>query len=213
MDTTRVLIADEDFFSRTGFKSLIESLDGFAVVCEASDSREALEGLELAPDLVVLDISGSLGEALGFISLVRRTHGRCRVLAVSEACDEKTLYRAFEAGADGFLCRHETRDELYQAITQIMRGQAYICPDCVRTVLGGFLNSRREASSLPGMDSLTPRESEIVRLTAEGLNNRDIAEKLFISVKTVEKHKSGILHKLNLQSSAELRLLWRFGIN
>lgn len=213
MQTVRVLIADGDFFARTGIRSLLERLDGFEVFCEASTMEEALEGMSHKPDLVVLDTCASLGESLGFISFIRRTQANCRVLALSTDDDENRLYRVFEAGADGYLCRHETEDELYRAIKQIMRGQAYICSGCVRTVLGGFLKARRESSSLPGMDTLTPREAEITRMTAEGMTNKEIAEQLFISVKTVEKHKSGILHKLNLQSSAELRLLWRFGIN
>lgn len=195
-NTRRVLIADDHALVRAGIRALAERIRGVEVVAEAGDGAEALQLIkELKPDVVLLDIT--MPEVSGFEVLAKRAAEfpdvNVIVLTVHEA--EAYAIRAFREGASGFLLKTAAIAELEAAIETVSRGETYISPMLAkRTLLGhGEASTDREK-----LDRLSPRQLEILKLIAEGLSTKEKAQRLNISVKTIETHRAELMQRLEI---------------
>ena len=202
MTPTRILIADDHALVRAGIRALAEKIEGVEVVAEAGNGAEALElTRQLKPDLVLLDIS--MPEASGFEVLARQAQEfpdvRVIVLTVHEA--EAYAVRALREGAAGFLLKSAAAVELREAIETVTSGQTYISPELSRRSL---LDYGKASSDRAKLDTLSPRQREILKLVADGLNTKEIAGHLSISAKTVETHRAQLMERLNIHEIASL---------
>ena len=208
MSTPRitVMLVDDDNLMRAGLKAVLSSDESVDVVGEASDGVAALEEVRaLRPDVVLMDVrmpKRSGIEAAGHIKDLL-PHAKILMLTISD--DEGDLYDAIKAGAAGYLLKEIPIEEVADAIRSVWAGQSRISPSMASKLLTEFAAISKEADERPQMPApkLTDREMEVLRLVAQGLNNRDIAKQLFISENTVKNHIRNILEKLHLHSRME----------
>jgi DNA-binding NarL/FixJ family response regulator len=202
--TTRILLADDHAMVRRGLRHVLDAEPDLDVVAEVGDGREAVAvALREEIDLAVLDVTMPRQTGLqAALELSRRTP-QVRVLMLSMHDNEQFFFAALRAGASGYVLKSAADRDLVAACRAAMRGEPFIYAPAVRTIIREFV-SRMEAGETLPEDPLTPRESEVVKLVAEGLSNREIAEELVISDKTVERHRANILAKLGMHDRVEL---------
>ena len=211
MTPTRVLIADDHALVRAGIRALAERIDGVEVVAEAGDGDEALRLIkELEPDLVLLDIT--MARKSGFEVLAEQAKEfpdvRVIVLTVHEA--EAYAIRALREGAAGFLLKSAASVELEQAIETVTRGGTYVSPELSKKSL---LEYGKASTDRARLDSLSPRQREILKLVADGHSTKEIAGLLNISAKTVETHRAQLMERLDIHDVAGLvRLAIKMGL-
>lgn len=200
----RVLLADDHTVLRQALRLLLATHDEVEVVGDVGDGREAVELAEkLQPDVVLMDLAmPGLNGIDATRQLMQRVRG-VRVLVLSGYADEERLIEALRAGAAGFVLKRSDVQELLVAIQDVHRGNPYISAALAdgRSPIDLLLRAQTQADAT---DTLTPREREILQLVAEGHPNQSIAEKLFLSVKTVEAHKAHIMAKLGAQRTTDL---------
>ena len=209
MARIRILIADDHGVLRAGLKALFSAQPDMEVCGEAANGHEAIaRAAETAPDVVLLDLKmPGLGgaEALGRI---RAAHPGAKVLVLTMYDDESYLRKALDAGAAGYVLKRAADVELLAAIRSVHEGGVYLDPALGRTVVEGFLAAKPPSSKVAAGhedgDTLSEREREVLRLLARGHTNRQIAERLFLSVKTVEGYKARVVEKLGLRGRAAL---------
>ncbi len=204
----RLLIADDHGVLRAGLRALLNAEPEFEVVGEAETGEEALHMAEsLRPDVVLLDVSMP---GLSGIEVTREMKARfpdMRVLILTVHEDETLLREALRAGAAGYIVKRAMEEELIAAILAVWRGDLYVHPAMTRALLQDVAERQREEAASRGenqLAQLTPREREVLRLIALGYTNRQIADKLCISVRTVETHRSNLTDKLGTRSRAQL---------
>jgi two-component system response regulator NreC len=200
---TRVLIADDHAIVRAGLRALLGDEKDMELVGEASGGYEAIELVEKThPDVLVLDLSMP---DLDGISVTRKIHPGfpdLYILILTLHEDKALLKEAIKAGAAGYILKKAAESELISAIRVILRGDLYVDPSMVRGLLSDSKQSAPPQFASP--ESLTPRETEILKLIVEGYTNRQIGEHLTISIRTVEGHRANIADKLGLHSRLEL---------
>jgi NarL family two-component system response regulator LiaR len=193
----RVLLVDDHALVRAGIRALLESLPRVEVVGETGDGLEAVQlARELAPDAILLDITLPGLNGLEVAARVARLGAGTRVLMLSMHASPEYAARAFAAGAAGYLNKDSAFDELAAALEVIGAGRRYLCR-AIDAVQVAELE-RLAATGSSGLDRLTPRQRQILQLVAEGLGTRQIAERLFLSVKTVETHRGQIMQRLDI---------------
>jgi DNA-binding NarL/FixJ family response regulator len=194
MENYKIVIADDHPLIRQGLRKVLEGAEGIAVAGEADDGVELMEMLTRSlPDLVVLDISMPEMRGIDALREIKSQYPDVKVLILT--MHKEYLSQALAAGADGYLLKEEADRELLRAIQSIQKGKMYMSPR-----LAGEHRERRARSA----ETLTPREKEILKLVAEGKSNREIADILLISVRTVESHRAFLIRKLNLKKTADL---------
>jgi two-component system response regulator NreC len=206
MTKIKVLVADDHAILRSGLARLLDESDDIDVIGEAADGREAVQkSQELHPDIVLMDIGMPVMNGMEATKQIKKRNHDIKILILSVHDNEEYLFQAFQAGAAGYLLKKAADNELINAIQVVARGEYFLHPAVTKAVVDNYVE--RPKSGRPhasGFDSLTEREREILKLVAEGYTFRDIAETLFISVKTVESHKANIMEKLNMHKRAEL---------
>ena len=201
----RIVIAEDHTILREGLKVLLSSHPDLEVVGEAVDGREAVQRVEeAAPDLVLLDLSMPRMDGMEAIREIRKGSPETKILALTVHKAEEYVLSALQAGADGYALKDATHEELVTAIRSVLAGRRYLSPGVSEQVIEGYLAGKRGGEPKSTWASVTPREREVLKLIAEGYKNKEIAEDLCISVKTVEKHRSNIMEKLDIRSVAEL---------
>ena len=202
----RVLLADDHAILRSGLIRLLEENGGVEVVGEAENGHEAVQKTqELHPDIVVMDIGMPVMNGMEATKQIKNRNQDVEVLILTVHDNEEYLFQAFQAGAAGYVLKKAADTDLVNAIHEIARGDYFLDPSVTKMVVENYLERLRTGQEpAPNHDSLTEREREILKLLAEGYLNREIAESLYISVKTVETHKAHIMEKLNLHKRAEL---------
>lgn len=201
----RIVIAEDHRILREGLKSLLGSKPEFEVVGEAEDGLDAISIVrESKPDLVLLDLSMPRLDGLSAMRDIKKVSPETRILALTVHTDEDYVLEAFNEGADGYCLKDAGRAELLMAIESIFSGKPYFSPGIADKVLEGYLEGRQKIKSTSAWETITRREREVLKLIGEGYKNKEIADLLFISVKTVEKHRSNIMKKLDLHNAAAL---------
>jgi DNA-binding NarL/FixJ family response regulator len=204
MQTYRIILADDHVIFRQGMKRLIEEEPGLEVIGEVNDGSELLERLnDLKPDLVILDISMPGTGGIEAAHEIRKRYPHLKVLVLTMHKKKEYLYHAISAGAQGYLVKEDSDIELFSAIETIRNGGVYVT-HLLTGELAEDLSNLFKGNRKLFVESLSKREREVLKLIAEGKLNKEIADLLFISVRTVENHRANILRKLKLKKTAEL---------
>jgi DNA-binding NarL/FixJ family response regulator len=200
----RLVIAEDHTILREGLRALIDSDPELEIIGEAKDGRDALSCVEkLDPDLVLMDLSMPRMHGLEAIKEIKSRFPRTKVLTLTVHKTEEYVYAALQAGADGYVLKDATHAELSLAIKSVLKGNQYLSPAISAKVIEGYLGgAKKPLEHSAWNDTLTQREREVLKLIAEGHKSKEIADLLFISPKTVEKHRSNLMQKLKLHNVA-----------
>jgi DNA-binding NarL/FixJ family response regulator len=204
MDKIRIIILDDHQIIRDGLRALLAGAANIEIVAEAASAEEFLLQLEKHPaNVALVDISLPGISGIRLTGQLTLSHPELKVLILSMHLNEEYITNALKAGALGYLAKNTTRDELVTAITKVGEGQRYLGKDVAEVITNGYIQ-RVNIDAAAEKDLLSKREIEILKLTAEGRGNKEISEKLFISIRTVESHKNHIMQKLELKSAVEM---------
>ncbi|HMC53070.1 MAG TPA: response regulator transcription factor, partial [Acidimicrobiales bacterium] len=202
-EVIRVLIADDQALFRRGLYVVLGTEDGIEVVGEAENGEEAVAKAEdLAPDVVLMDVRMPKVNGIDAARTIRGIAPSTRILMLTVSDEEDDLYEAIKAGANGYLLKEISVEEVAEAIRAVVQGQSLISPSMASKLLTEFntLVKRAEEKQQFPAPALTSRELEVLRLVAKGMSNREIADQLYISENTVKNHVRNILEKLHLHS-------------
>ncbi len=199
----RILIADDHAVVRSGLRALLQEDPDLEVVGEASDGTVALQLVEtLQPDVVLLDITMPPDDGIKTAQRMKEQHPDVFVLFLTMHEDESLMHEALRVGASGYVIKRAEESEIIQAIHAANRGDIYVHPAMTRALLQQTVTTEHRRSAQP--EQLTPREIDVLRLLVRGNTNRQIAELLGLSVRTVENHRANLMGKLGLVSRVEL---------
>lgn len=200
-----IVVAEDHKVLQQGLCLLLNGSDDLEVVGEAGDGMEALDStLQREPDLLLLDLNMPGMDGLSVIEEVKRQCPRTKILALTMHREEGFIFQAFQAGVDGYCLKSAGYEELLLAIHSVLSGKNYVSPEISDTVLEGYLDDRKTIRKKSPWETLTRREREVLKLVGEGCHNKDIADSLLISVKTVEKHRGNIMDKLDIHTAPAL---------
>ncbi|QQK74761.1 response regulator transcription factor [Salicibibacter cibarius] len=201
----RVLLVDDHAVVRMGLKMLLNSLEDMEVVSEASEGNEAIENAhETRPDVILMDFSMPHGkDGLSATEELKNQLPDTAILILTMHDDEEYLFRAVQAGASGCVLKSAPHEELIQAIRNVSNGEAYLTPSATKRLMDEYLGAMKEHGT-DVYQQLSAREKEVLTLIAKGYANKEIAEQLYISVKTVEAHRSKLMDKLQMKTRPEL---------
>lgn len=204
----RVLLVDDNNLFRQGLSALISANDEFSVIAELRGGKEAVQAsLNDNPDVVVMDIMLAGVNGLETVTQIKRRQPQVKIVMLTAFKTEDYVREALRVGADGYVLKDATIDELFMALRCVWQGKKYLSPDVSGHVVQSFLNPQANGAKASRLEMLTPRERSILQLIAEGRTNRTAAEFLSVSPKTVEKHRATLMHKLGLRNAAELTLV------
>jgi len=205
--STRILLADDHTLMRQGLRHILESHDDFEIVAEASSGIEAVEAARLnQPDVAIVDVAMKELNGIEATAQILKHSPRTAVLILSMYSDERYVLRSVKAGARGYVLKNSAGDELVQAILTVQRGTAFFSPAVARIFQNGFARLKDARETSDRYDLLTDRERQVYQLLAEGNSNKDIANRLGLSLHTVETHRWRLMEKMDLHSTAELVL-------
>ena len=203
-DKIRLLLVDDHDIVRAGLRMLFLAEPDMAIVGEVGSGAAALQAVqELHPDVVLMDVAMPGMSGIEATRRIKELHPDTAVLALTMYEDEQYFFQMLDAGASGYVPKRAAADELVSAIRVVSQGNVFLYPSVARLLVSDFLK-RAEAEQPESEELLTPREREVLTFIAEGRTNRQIAEALVISVKTVDRHRENIMRKLNLHNRVEL---------
>ena len=201
----RVLIVDDHTLLRAGLRALLVQDPGFEVVGEAENGRDAIRAVgQLTPDLVLMDLTMPGMNGIEAITEIKRRYPEVRVLVMTLHVAEDYVHASLKAGADGYILKDATQDEFRVAMRSVLLGKTYLSIDVSAKVVNGYLGGGKNAGGSSIYDSLTHREREVLKLVAEGKTNKIMADYLHLSVKTVEKHRSNLMSKIDVHNASGL---------
>jgi DNA-binding NarL/FixJ family response regulator len=201
----RVLLAEDHTIVRKGLRSLLDGEAGIEVIGEAKDGREAVEKVgQLLPDVVLMDIAMPGLNGLEATRRIKKRFPEVQVVILTVHANEEYIFQILRAGASGYVVKQAAPTELLSAIQAACRGESFLSPSVSRKVIEEYIRQAEATAEENSYDQLTDREREVLQLIAEGHSNREIAELLHISIKTVETHRAHLMDKLDLHSTAEL---------
>ena len=201
----RLLIVEDHTLLRAGLSALLSQDADIEIVGEAVNGRDAIQAVGvLSPHMVLMDLNMPGMNGIEAILDIKRRYPETRVLVLTIHKTEEYIHESLRAGADGYILKDATQDELRVAIRSVLHGKSYLSPDISAKVINGYLGTSQASAGSLLWDSLTHREREVLKLVAEGHPNKFIAEYYCLSVKTVEKHRSNLMKKLDLHNTAML---------
>lgn len=201
---TRVLLADDHSLVRRGVRLILDNEFDLTVVAEAGDGAEAIEQARAQrPDLAILDIAMPRLTGLQAAKQLSRLQPDLRILILTMYDNEQYFFEALRAGASGYALKSVADRDLVEACRAAMRGEPFIYPGALSALVRNYLEGARRDDGLPAR-SITDREEEVLKLVAEGYSSKEIAHMLVISIKTVERHRANLLHKLGLKDRLAL---------
>ncbi len=204
----RIVIAEDYRILREGLRALLSSHPDIEIVGEAEDGQDAIRRVEkLKPDLALMDLSMPKMSGMDAIKEIRKRSPLTRILVLTVHKEEEYILEAFRAGANGYVLKDASQTELGMAVRSVLDGKQYVSPGISDKLIEGYLEGRKRAKPSTSWDMLTRREREIIKLIAEGYKNKEIAEYLCISVKTVEKHRANLMKKLDIHNIQALTIL------
>lgn len=205
MHKHRIVIAEDHTLVRAGLRALLLQEDDLEVVGEAGNGRDAVRSVSsLSPDLVLMDLTMPGSNGIEAIAEIKRRFPAVRVLVLTLHKSDEYIHESLDAGADGYILKDATQDELRAAIRSVLSGKTYLSPDVSSRIVTGYLGGGRSPAPTSAWDTITQRERQVLKLIAEGHGNKYIAEYLCLSVKTVEKHRSNLMKKLDLHNASTL---------
>jgi DNA-binding NarL/FixJ family response regulator len=205
MKMIRVFIAEDHTILREGLKSLLYSNEDIEVIGEAVDGHQAIQNiLKLLPDLVLMDLSMPHINGTEVITTIKKREPGIKIIALTVHKSEEYVRATLNAKADGYVLKEDTHQELLTAIKSVMSGKVFLSPGICGKVLTGFLDNNDDSKTETSWDLLTERERQVIKLIAEGSKNLEIADRLSLSVKTVEKHRSNLMRKLDLHNASAI---------
>jgi len=201
----QIVIAEDHTIIREGLRALLASDPEFDVVGDAEDGLEAIRVVQrLSPDVVIMDLSMPKMNGVGAIKEIKRVAPATKIVVLTVHRNEEYILASFQAGCDGYVLKHASHEDLVSAIRTVLKGQPYLSPAVSAVVLGAYLGGQKGQGGLTPCRGLTARETEVLKLIAEGYKNKQIADLLGISVKTAERHRSNLMKKLDLHSGPAL---------
>lgn len=209
MKKLKILVAEDHAIVREGIIGLLAGNPDFEVVAEAADGVDALHLVdELSPDLLLMDLSMPNVDGLTATKQAKKKHPDLKIIILTIHDSEEYIYQVFKNGADGYVLKEAAFTELLMAIDAVMHGKKFLSPSVSGDVIQHYLdNPLTEPNPI---DSLTEKEREVLRMITAGMSNKEMADKRFVSVKTIEFHRMNIMKKLDIHNQAALI---RFGIN
>ena len=206
MKKIRILVVDDHPLARFGIKNQLKDVDDLVIVGEAEDGEAAMQKVkELHPDVLILDLFIPILSGFEVVKLVRKDFPEVHVMILTAYEQEEYLHQALEFGAEGYLLKSAEKEELMEGVRTVSRGERAFSPRIKEFIVRGYLTNRdyNRSNQLPPT-ALTTREKEILDLVSQGLTNQQIAEKLFISSRTIDTHRTNIMHKLGVHDVAHL---------
>jgi len=204
-EKSRIVLAEDHTIIREGLRLLLSSEPYFEVVGEAADGREALACVErLTPDIVLMDLSMPRMDGMEAIRQIKKRSPDTKILVLTVHRNEEYIRATFQAGADGYELKYVSQTDLIRAIKTVLEGAPYLSPAISQVVLEGYLAGVSSLKPVSSWEMLTAREREILKLIAEGYKNKEIAELLCVSPKTVATHRANIMKKVDLHTAAAL---------
>lgn len=202
-ESIRVFVAEDHVVVRAGLVALIATEDGLEVVGQASDGLEAVQKVrECQPDVILMDLGMPKLDGIGAITAIRQEHPKARVLVLTSFIEDEKVFAALKAGALGYLLKESSPDDLLRGIRAVHRGESWLHP----TIAAKLVRELSAPQAAPLEDPLTERELEVLRLVAQGLANKVIADRLNITERTARTHVSNILEKLHLANRTQATL-------
>ncbi len=199
----RVIIADDHAIVRAGLRTLITCEKDLELIGEATGGLEAIEKAhQLSPDVMVLDISMPDKDGIEVIRTFKEEGKTCAILVLTVHEDEALLREAVRLGAAGYILKHAAESELISAIRSVFRGELYIHPKMIRSLLQPEVSTPGKEQSM--VEKLTSREEEVLKLIVQGYTNKQVADELGISIRTVEGHRGNLTEKLGIRSRVDL---------
>jgi len=204
MDKIRILLADDHAVVREGTRQFLERESDLEVVGEAADGEEAVRLVgNLNPDVAIMDISMPNVDGIEATRQIKAKYPKVAVLILSAYDDDQFVFSLLEAGAAGYLLKSVRGNELVNAIREVSAGESVLHPTIARKVLNRFINMTGETLKQKSQDVLTEREIEVLQLATQGSSNQEIADRLFLSLRTVQSHLNHIFNKLQVSSRTE----------
>lgn len=201
----RIVIAEDHRILREGLQALLSSHPEFEIVGQAEDGLEAIRCVEsLSPDLILMDLSMPRMNGLEAIEDIKKRCPNTRIVVLTVHKTEEYILATLKAGADGYILKDANHTELALAIKNVLGGMRYLSPGISEKVIEGYLEGKKSRQPASAYEMLTQREREILKLIAEGYKNKEVADYLCISLKTVEKHRANLIKKLDLHNAAAL---------
>lgn len=201
----RILIVEDHTLLRAGLSALLARDADIEVVGEADNGRDAVRSVPVvAPDLVLMDLSMPASNGIEAIHEIKKRYPSVRVLVLTLHKSDEYIQESLRAGADGYILKDASNDELRVAVRSVLNGKTYLSPDISSKVVNGYLGLGEGSGVTSIWSTVTHRERQVLKLVAEGRSNRVIAEYLCLSVKTVEKHRSNLMRKLDLHNASAL---------
>ncbi len=200
-----ILIVDDHALMRNGLEAMLASEPDYEVVGVAADGMTAIRSVaELQPDVILMDLTMPRTSGMDAIVQIKRQHPHIKIVALTFHKEEKYIHATLEAGADAYVLKDDSRTELFNALANVVSGNNYLSPSIVDKVVAGYLSGGDAATAKPSWEILTRREREVIKLIAEGKRTKEIAEYLSLSPKTIEKHRTNLMRKLDLHNVSEV---------
>ncbi|MCJ7838785.1 MAG: response regulator transcription factor [Burkholderiales bacterium] len=201
----RIVLVEDHTLLRVGLRALLAQDPDLEVVGEAANGRDALRIIaDLSPDLAIMDLTMPGMNGVEAISQIKRRCPQVRILVLTLHRADEYIHESLKAGADGYILKDATHDELRVAVRSVLNGKTYLSPDISNKVVSVYLGGGKSNGLSLAWESVTHRERQVLKLVAEGRANKFIAEYLCLSVKTVEKHRSNLMRKLDLHNASML---------
>jgi DNA-binding NarL/FixJ family response regulator len=199
--TPRILIVDDHTILRDGLKALLTADGQYEVVETLADGKSAIMAANtMKPDVVVIDLTMPRTGGIDAIARIKRRHPKIKMVALTFHKEDKYIHATLEAGADAYVLKDDSCEELFTALSSVLKGKSYLSPSIAGRVVAGYLASGENSASEQSWEILTQREREIIKLIAEGSRTKEIATYLSLSPKTVEKHRTNLMRKLDLHN-------------
>ena len=201
----RIALVDDHTILREGLRALLSSNPDFTIAGELADGIDAVRcAAELKPDLIVMDLSMPKMNGIEAIIEIKKQNPTIKVVVLTIHNTEEHVLSALKAGADGYVLKDDSSAELEMAIKSVLKGEHYLSPGISEKVIQGYLKGKKEVKIGSAWDLLTQRERGVLQMIAEGYKNKEIADQLCISVKTVDNHRANLMKKLNLHNASDL---------
>jgi two-component system, NarL family, response regulator NreC len=201
----RICIAEDHAILRSGLRAILAQHPEFNIVGEAADGMELISMVrELKPDIILTDLSMPRMNGLAAIKEIKRQQPAAKLLVLTMHAEEEYVISALAAGANGYLLKDATQPELVMAIHTVLADKVYLTPGISANILKGYLESKKSLVADASAVILTQREKDVLKLIAEGYKNREIADMMHKSIKTIESHRGNLMKKLDCHNAAEL---------